>query len=230
MNVSQSIHKLNKLEKLKIDSFKDDMRTDPAGSLNVTFNPTSYALHYGDNYTKSKTKRQYTGNNNLRRLSITLIIDGTGVINRSILNQTNKINVNNEVTYFMSLAYGMHGDTHETRFLTIRWGQLNFECRLEKVNVKYTLFDRDGIPLRAELDAVFFEDINNKKRLLLEDKQSADLTHSKQVMSDENLPLIAYQAYGNSTYYIQLAQANQLNNFRAIKPGTTLSLPPIKNK
>ena len=124
----------------------------------------------------------------------------------------------------------MDGTIHEPKFLKIAWGDLIFDCRLQSVQVNYTLFNRSGQPIRAELDTVFIEDIQDSERTKKENKSSPDLSHSRTVKSGDKLPLMAQEIYGNSAYYIQLARANNVNNLRKLKVGTNIKLPPINKE
>jgi nucleoid-associated protein YgaU len=107
------------------------------------------------------------------------------------------------------------------------WGDLVFECVLSKVDIKYTLFDRTGLALRAELNTTFIGSIEDAKRVKQEDKKSPDLTRERIVQAGDTLPLIASELYENPSYYLELARVNGLNHFRKLKPGTTLRLPPL---
>ena len=122
----------------------------------------------------------------------------------------------------------MDGELHEPKFLKIEWGDLIFDCRLESVEVNYTLFNRSGQPIRAELDTVFIGDIQDSKRIKQENKQSPDLTHTRTIQGGDKLPLIAHEIYGDPAYYIKLARVNNLNSLRKLNIGTTINLPPIK--
>ena len=82
----------------------------------------------------------------------------------------------------------MNGDIHEPNYLTVEWGDLTFSCRLESVNITYTNFERDGTPLRAELDVSLISDIEAEKRLREESMSSPDLTHSRVLRSGDTLP------------------------------------------
>jgi hypothetical protein len=132
----------------------------------------------------------------------------------------------------------MNGDIHQPPFLTIYWGEMqfglsisssNFKCRLSWVKVKYTLFTREGLPLRAILFTEFVADVDDKKRMHLEKKNSPDLTHTRIVTSGSNLPLLAQQIYQDPLLYIKVAQDNKLDNLREIAPGTILHFSPIVN-
>ncbi|NES40235.1 hypothetical protein [Moorena sp. SIO2C4] len=75
---------------------------------------------------------------------------------------------------------------------------------------------------------VVIEDIKDSKRIKLEKKSSPDLTHTRTIKAGDKLPVMAQEVYGDSAYYIQLARANNVNNFRKLKTGTTIKLPPIE--
>jgi len=60
--------------------------------------------------------------------------------------------------------------------------------------------------------------------------ESVDLTKSESVKEGDILPLIAKKNYASSSYYLQLAKANKLKNFRNLSPGMKLILPPMAEK
>ncbi|MEH1993124.1 CIS tube protein [Nostoc sp.] len=232
-----------KLEKLKILVYPDEKRINsPQATFEAMFNPESYSLKYENVYQK------YQGVNTSGRtakyslskpqkLSLKLILDDTGVADYGLSGFATAAflgklkgtkDIYKQVNRFLQLTTYMDGKSHEPKFLKIEWGDLNFDCRLESVDVNYTLFNRSGQPIRAELETVFIGDIQDSKRIKQENKNSPDLSHAKTVKSGDKLPLMAQEIYGNSAYYIQLSRANNLNNFRKLKTGTTIKLPPIK--
>ena len=233
-----------KLEKLKIKSFPTAKRSEgeETDEIKVMFNPESYSLKYENIY------QSYQGINTSGRsakyslskpqnLSLKLILDDTGVADYGLYgfataslvgNLLGTKDVYKQVNRFLQLTTYMDGKSHEPKYLKIEWGDLIFDCRLQSVTVNYTLFNRSGQPIRAELDTVFIGDIQDSKRIKKENKSSPDLSHSRTIKSGDKLPLMAQEIYGDPAYYIQLARANRLNNFRKMKPGSTINLPPIK--
>jgi len=125
--------------------------------------------------------------------------------------------------------------TPEHRYLSVqlfgRPDSLKFKFQVRnnsRVNVTYTSFNRDGTPLRAELDTRFISDAEAGKRLAEENKKSADLTHSRVVKSGDTLPLLTQAVYGSSAYYVRVAQVNQLDDFRNLTPGQKIFFPPLE--
>jgi nucleoid-associated protein YgaU len=47
------------------------------------------------------------------------------------------------------------------------------------------------------------------------------------VRAGDTLPLLCYQVYEDPSYYLQVAKANNLSNFRKLEQGTELFFPPI---
>jgi nucleoid-associated protein YgaU len=122
----------------------------------------------------------------------------------------------------------MDGSIHEPKFLKIEWGTLIFKCRLKSVNISYTLFDKAGKPLRAELDTTFVSDLKDSERVKAENKTSPDLTHKRIVRAHDTLPLMCKEIYGTEGYYLQVARANKLDNFRNLQLGQELFFPPVE--
>ncbi len=223
----------NKLEKLKITAYTDEKRNTSSGTFDVMFNPESYALSYENVYSKSQGIN--TSGRKLKyalskpsELSLKLIMDGTGVTEYLLSIARTELDVSKRIRKFLELTTVMDGTIHEPKYLKIEWGTLIFKCRLQNVKINYTLFDKGGKPLRAELDTSFIGELDETERLKRENKSSPDLTHKRVVRAHDTLPLLCKEVYGSESYYIQVARANKLDNFRDLPPGLELYFPPVK--
>jgi nucleoid-associated protein YgaU len=107
----------------------------------------------------------------------------------------------------------------------ILWGKLIFFGRLQKLIIDYTLFKPSGEPLRAKIDLSFVGTMSAKEESLEAKRSSPDLTHEVQFQAGDSPPLMCHRIYGDSAYYAAVARYNNIFNFRAIRPGTTL-FPP----
>ena len=235
-----------KLEKLTIFSYPTEEHNSDEQKLEVMFNPESYSLTYENVY------GAYQGINTTGReaiytlskpstLSLKLIFDGTGVTEFSLpLSDTyfdpvfelrrpwsKSETVSQRIRNFMKLTSDMDGKVHQPRFLKIEWGTLVYKCRLKSYKITYTLFDKGGDPLRAEVDALFFGETDEEARIKRENKSSPDLTHKRVVRSHDTLPLLCHEIYGSGNYYLEVAKANKLVDFRNLGPGQELFFPPI---
>src|ERR1043165_9213063 len=153
---------LFKLEKLKIKVYEKRRRMGgPKATIEVMFNPESYSFSYDNVFTgkqsiNSSGKPAVFSVTKPSELSLKLIFDGTGVSEYGITNiKGGKKDVYARVQEFLKMTSTMNGNTHEPNFLKVEWGRMHFKCRLQKVDINYTLFDSGGVPLRAELDTVF---------------------------------------------------------------------------
>ncbi len=229
-----------KLQKLTIKAYKKRTRsaTDLIGSFEAMFNPASfsqkYEIEYGKNQGYNSTNKEVNyARSKPRDLNLKLILDGTGVTEMGVAKIGGVKTVSERVKAFIDLTFRMNGDIHEPNFLVVEWGGkedggLIFSCRLARVNVTYTSFNRDGSPLRAELDVNLISDKDAKKRMAEDGKNSPDLTHHRLVKSGDTLPLLTKEVYGTSQYYLRVAQFNKLDNFRNLTPGQELYFPPLE--
>lgn len=220
---------LFKLEKLKILAFADAERMRPIGAFAAMFNPASFTQSYGITYTgaqgdNTSSKEMGYVKSPPAKLDLQLVLDGTGVSQPGMVVPPS---VTRQVKAFLATAYDYRGDTHEPPYLRAQWGALSFDCRLSKVDVAYTLFDRDGTPLRAELTVSLVADQDKRKRALQDQKSSPDLTHTWLVRSGDNLPLLCRRIYGSARPYLEVARVNGLNHFRRLEPGSELVFPPL---
>jgi nucleoid-associated protein YgaU len=226
------------LEKLTINGYRDSKRTGkPQKSLKVMYNPESFSMKHVNDYGKLQaidttgTSARYWSSRP-DGLALELIFDGTGVGNDGASTQGGQAtpSVTKQVDDFLKLCFDMDGDLHEPKFLKIQWGQAelkDFDCRLESVEITYTSFDRGGSPLRATLATTFIEDLDPSKRIRLENKKSPDLSRSRVVKAGDTLPLLCKELYGDAGLYLFVARANELDDFRNLKPGQTLLFPPL---
>ncbi|WP_298310731.1 hypothetical protein [uncultured Aquimarina sp.] len=226
-----------KLEKLTIVGHTKAERTDisiPENTFEAMFNPETYSLTYqnvydpkqGINTSGRKAKYALT---KPEKLSIKLILDGSGVSTSNSINLIGKgyKDVYKRVQDFLEITGKMDGEIHEPKYLTLKWGDLLFKCRLASVQVNYSLFNRHGIPIRAELNTEFFGDLETSERLKEENKSSPDLTHYRIVGAHDRLPMMCEKIYGSAQYYTLVAKANNLDDFRNLKPGQEIYFPPI---
>ncbi|KQT17914.1 hypothetical protein ASG31_04020 [Chryseobacterium sp. Leaf404] len=136
--------------------------------------------------------------------------------------------VEKEVEAFRKLLMGYSGDTHQTAFLRILWGGYKLDCRLKNMEIEYTLFRKDGRPIRAKVKCVFKGTVDYKTMIAQENKSSPDLTHQRTARMNDSLLLIAEDIYQNDGYYIDVAKNNRMLTFRKLETGQQITFPPIK--
>ncbi|WP_175621850.1 CIS tube protein [Chryseobacterium schmidteae] len=155
--------------------------------------------------------------------------DVLGALKPAIVNPFAEIkSVEEDVDAFKELTIGYNGNTHQTAYLQILWGGFKLQCRLKSMDIDYTLFTKSGKPIRAKVKCVFKETTTHQIMVEQQNKTSPDLTHLRTANMNDKLALMAENIYENPSYYIDVAQANQLLSFRKIETGQNISFPPIK--
>ena len=196
-------------------------------SFSVMVNPQDYsikdAIKYSDyNEPRSKKFDRYEAS----VLTIPKIfLDTTGSIpvekwpfNGSIEEMIKKLK---------SIVYDYNGKNHEPSVVDILWGDLKVQGRLLSMETKFALFDKDGHPIRAEVNLSFalfktFKDLEAESN-----KSSPDLTHVIEVRAGDTLPNLCNKVYNDPSYYMQVARVNNLSDFCHLVPGTRLVFPPL---
>jgi len=224
-----------KLEKMLILAFETSEKAESGGkaeakdSVEALINPETYMLEYkvktsdgqGQGTSGAQTKFEYTMP---EELTFEFLFDNTGIID----GKAKKDGIFDDVNHFRRVLTEYQGESHEPYHLKLVWGNLLFKGRAIELGITYKLFNPDGQPIRALAKAKFKGSIEEKKRAVKENKTSPDLTHQRKVKAGDTLPLLCYRIYGDPKYYLQVAKANSLANFRILKPGTALVFPPLE--
>lgn len=116
-------------------------------------------------------------------------------------------------------------DLHAPPICLFIWGAFIFQCIIERVSKRFTMFLPEGIPVRATLSVTLKEyrevDVQVKEISL----QSADLTKRWVVTQGDSLWSIAAKEYGNPGDWRLIAEANKIDNPRTLTPGEELVVP-----
>lgn len=231
------------LAKVTIIPFKNSGSAVPAGPPFVAmYNPAGFTTQRGQElvpkYKTDGTEGQLESKNlQNSTISLDIFLDATGAspaggVIGAALSKAAKVaqGVDILVAAFFSTTNEIKGDEHAPRFLRIVWGAgLFFEGRLQNASVKYDIIDSDGRPLRATISATFLQDPSPSFIAKIKNFfSSPDLTKTYLVKAGDTIYNIAKNEYEDESYYLQIAQANDLKNYRRLKPGMQLILPPIK--
>ena len=202
----------------------------------VDFNPNTFNVTNRITYDIDPAINQTGGDPTFKGVppltfNIEFTIDGTGVSLGSVPSGQRSNYVKNRIKDLREVTGSrINGDIHRPNYLALLWGTFYIECVITSLNVTYNLFDRDGTPLRAKVICSFIERLGPGKDSRQSRFESPDLTKYKTIKEGDILPLISKRNYNNAAYYIQVARANKLKNFRNIPVGTKMVLPPIADK
>jgi len=219
------------LEKLSILGFSDEKLTQNVGEYVVQINPEKYSQQYSIQMNSKPTLNTGGVTNKFvvqkpQDLSLEFYIDATGVVDATISSSKTTI-VQDEIEKLKKVVYAYNGSTHSPNYLRVLWGKLSFDCRLDSLDIEYMLFTPAGVPLRARLNAKFAQYLSPEKMQLKAKKSSPDLTHSRTIVAGDTLPLLCFQIYQDSKYYVEIARVNGLDDFRNLTPGQKIYFPPL---
>lgn len=226
---------LGGLEKLNISAFRKNDFTQPDGEFSVMINPESYKRTYEICYNDVQPQGKSSGTPEFNKapsdkVNFEIIFDGTGVVPSALPGVVpyTEDGIADKIEEFLNLVFTYDGSIHSPNFLELSWGTLIFRCRLTSLDINYTLFKPDGTPLRAKATAAFIEYTNPVQLAKEENNQSPDLSHLLTVKAGDTLPLMCYGIYGSSEYYIQVAEANGIADFRHLAVGSQILFPPLQ--
>ncbi len=220
------------LSKLKIVAYSDEEYKNAVddGEFVTLSNPDTYALNYKIEQNEEQATGTTANANKFNKilpeeLDLEFMFDRTGALG---LEDNSGDGVVDDINRFKRIALDFNSETHEPNFLKIFWGSLMFKGRLVEMGITFKLFKPDGAPLRAVVRAKFKGSVDDELRVHRENASSPDLTHIRVVKAGDKLPLMTYSIYGDSKYYLEVARANGIINFRNLKTGQKIFFPPIE--
>ncbi|HEX2580470.1 MAG TPA: hypothetical protein VHL08_00655 [Dongiaceae bacterium] len=203
-------------------------------SLTVHINPASYRRTYEIHYNDPKPQGSNGGSPTFQRIpservSFELVFDGTGAVPSSLpgIQPFTQDGIVAQLQAFKELCFDYKGTIHSPNYLILSWADLQFSCRLQSLDITYTLFKPDGTPLRARAEATFVSYQSAATLARKAKNSSPDLSHIRTVAAGDTLPLMCHRIYGTSAVYLEVAAVNGLTAFRDIPVGTELIFPPL---
>lgn len=220
-----------------------DLNKQPIGDpLEVQFNPTEYSLSKSNQFAEvaipgldSPVVQFVRGDS--EKMTLELFFDttddGTG---------SDATPVTDKMDAFYRLVK-IDNKLHAPAIVRVAWGDnfpntaagwntsasSVFDCVVQSVDRKFTLFNSDGVPLRATVTLSLSQYKTLEEQLQELNLQSADHTRVHVVRQGETLPQIAYEAYQNAAQWRLIAEHNNILNPRQLTVGMLLELPPTSN-
>jgi hypothetical protein len=209
------------------------------GSIQCLFNPSEYtiakSIHWQPrrNVGKDVPVMEFTGGGG-RSLTMELFFDtyegpmgnpgqrtGTGDV-RSIVDKLWKLTMIDESLKNQTTQQG------RPPMVVFQWGpSWSFKAVITSLSVRYTLFRRDGTPVRAVASATFQEAEDEKSQKGTNPtSESLPGYKRREVAQKDTLALIAYEEYGDPTEWRRIAEENDLENPLDLTLGTVLGIPP----
>jgi hypothetical protein len=110
--------------------------------------------------------------------------------------------------------------------VVFEWGEFQFFAVLTGVTQKFTLFTKDGTPVRAEVDIDLTQHMDTKLfKNTNPTSGGGPLERVWQVRAGDRLDLIAAQVYGDSQKWRLIATRNAIHNPLQLRVGQSLRIP-----
>lgn len=221
MSVLLSSIKTLGMEISSIFSNKAYFLTEDGSTMHVQFNPENFKITRSANYSYTSQKEnevsyvEFSGTV-VPQLNISFFFDTSGVIESDVSVFTNK---------FADLIK-LNPSLHRPSIVTFIWGSIYFPGVLKQVSTTYTMFDKNGMPIRAKVDAVLHglpDKVTSKIPL-----ESPDRTKSRVVSDESSIWGIAKKEYDDVSKWRIIAKANEIMDPFEIPNGTVLKVPALK--
>jgi nucleoid-associated protein YgaU len=210
--------------------------------INVQYNPTEFTFTKGAqvaeiNIPGLDTPLVQWVRGQAETLTVDLFFDSTekgmGAGAKSVTEQTDQI----------YQLMKIEPDTHAPPICAFLWNQkfpgadvsskvgnqrrTDFQCVVENIKQRFTLFSPEGVPLRAILTVTLREYKTLEQQLKQLNLNSPDKTQSHVVKRGDTLSAIAGKHYRLPSAWRAIATENAISDPRRLSAGTFLRVPPM---
>ena len=138
------------------------------------------------------------------------------------------IAITNKLWDFMRPTDTSDPDKAKPPEVTFEWSSFHFKAVITDLELKYTLFDKNGTPVRAEVTTITFMQSDDPTEYPHQNPTSGseEVLEMRRIVRGNRLDLIADQVYGDATQWRRIAEFNDILNPRDLRPGQLLTIPP----
>lgn len=213
-----------------IFSNKARFEVEQGETIHVQFNPENFKISQTASYnytTQRENESSYVefSGTVVPQLEISFFFDTSGIKEASGVGSKIESDVTVFTDSFANLIQLKPG-LHRPPIVKFIWGSTCFAGFVRQVSTTYTMFNKDGMPIRAKVDAVMIGvPEETKSRVPLE---SPDRTKSRVVSDQTSIWGIADKEYDDISKWRIIAKANGIMDPFDIPNGTTLKVPALK--
>lgn len=210
-------------------NFQVSTKTDDV--CRCQFNPTEFELTKMLNYKHQPSMGQNVGQSNFKdsepqSMTLTFLFDSTDDPTKAVIE---KYKVLRKLINVEEKEKDTHTQKSEPPWVLVQWGKfISFPAVLTRLTEKFTLFRRDGAPLRASVTVTLQEIVDISQRGAQNPTTQTESRKTWIVRQGQRLDWIAYEEYGDSSAWRHIAETNGIGNPLQLQPGRILKLTPIK--
>lgn len=208
-----------------------NFNTESKPALELPINPAKLKLGKGIRYAEDKQLGSLNGSNAYVRyqpetLSFECLLDMTNAME----DDDEKKPVHSVVDEIEARLYDYNTEGHRPSFVKVEYGDILFFGQLKTLETEYTLFDPEGIPLRAELKVTLTGYCSQKEEKKHFSKRSPDVSRLVTLKEGQTLAALCDEIYGDPLLVGEVARFNNFDSYRNIPAGTTLLMPRLKKE
>ena len=208
--------------------YQVDEKGEPKGGLEVAcmFNPFEYTVSKSNTYKDqgANASQLELQKSNPQTLKLTLIFD-------SYEAGTDVSEITRLLWQLMEPVKELRGDNKAVApYVAFDWGVFRFVSVITDMTQKFTLFDKNGTPVRARVDVTFkqYNDVADYINLPQNPTSGGGpIERVWSVTGGERLDNIAAEVYGDATKWRMIAEFNQITNPFSLEPGQRLTIPQV---
>jgi nucleoid-associated protein YgaU len=205
-------------------------KPDPPHEIECSFNPTDYTLTQTVDVpgtptpTREGGQQQYGGTAPLT-FSANLFFDAFSELEGDVTPKITTL-----LSWMKPTAKSDSNGRHSPPLVQFKWGgnpQLDqLHGFLTNATVKYTLFRRDGTPVRAEVSITIKNQVDPKTGQN-PTSHAANSRRVHRVLEGDTLQSVAYSELGKAAYWRSIAELNGIDDPMRVPPGRVLLIPTV---
>lgn len=211
-------------------SNKAVFQTEEGETISVQFNPEQFRITKAAQYNQTTQKENETSYTEFSgtvvpQLQISFFFDTSGVSGIMGRGSKSESDVTSLTEKFTNLVR-VKPELHRPPMVQFVWGSTCFLGFVSQVSTTYTMFNKNGMPIRAKVDAVLIgpgESVTEKVPL-----ESPDRTKSRVVSDETSIWGLANKEYDDISKWRVIAKANGIMDPFDIPAGTVLKVPALK--
>ncbi len=202
------------------------------GRIKFQFNPNRLSLQKSTEWRRkpSRTAKksampEFVGSGP-RTLTLEMFLDATAAHDDSVERQVERL-----MDACVPTPKSLSAKKPASPWVRFDWGTArttSFDGVLSSLQVNYTLFDVDGTPLRATC-ALSISEASNDVPGQNPTSGAREATKTHQVVAGDSLAQIAWREYGDATAWRIIAEANDIDDPMALRPGSELLVPAVSS-
>jgi LysM repeat protein len=211
---------------------KAEIRPENGAPVPCMFNPSELTISRSTSWGGGEAKggnapelRFQGGQSGTLSMSLTFDTTGTGT---DVSTHTNRL------LGLMDVDPSLPGTDRQRNsgrppLVQFHWGHLHsFQAIVERVQVRYTYFADNGMPLRAKAEVSLKQYKDESTRPLQNPTSHTDTLHAThRVVAGETLDRVAARHYRDASQWRVIADANGVLDPLDVQPGTLLAVPEL---